>query len=553
MTGPAKPAKKVRKPVEKTAKKPVEKVAEKTAKNAKAAENTAKTTGPHRFRSAVVNPRAISFAVVFAVIVATIVLGGTARAPRSRAAAVTSMAVTSSTLVCPQVGGAIPGAASRVGYAAADIGDQVTGQNPPVDSSSSLTSSALQASATQAPISSTIGIQPGHAWVVDGKLAATGLRLDIAGPAATYVAATQFSRQVVGSQAQAAATSCDGPTTQAWFAGFSSQVGASAELFLSNVDTVQAMVNVTIWGDATTPDSTDVVGIKVDPGTQVVVYLDARDPGLKNAIAHVVATQGRVVPALLSTELNGSIPLGSDWVPATSAPASTQIVPGIASGSGPRDLIIADVGDLDATVSIKLITPQEAFTPTSLSTVAVAAGSVVQVPLDSELQGQPAVAVVTSTTPVVVGGSSTLPPDSAGATDFALTAALPPLSGPALVSATEVSSSRHTELVLSAPGAAAHLTITALPYNAATSPSSQSVDIAAGTTAQISVATLDADDPAAGLVMTPDSGGPVYGSWLITEAGATGSAGDITEVPLRTPARSLSQPPVQQRVTAGLP
>jgi hypothetical protein len=508
-------------------------------------------------RARVTDPRLVGLAVVIVLVVVTVLVGGTAHAPRPVKTFGRTVALASSTLVCPEVGGAdaSAGGASRVGYAAADIGDPVDGSTPPVDTTTKLTSTPMQG--TGSPMS--VGIEPGHAWVLDGDTTATPLRLDLEGPAATYVGATEFDRTVVGPEVQVAATSCGAPTTDAWFAGFSSKVGASAELFLADVDTVPAVVNVEMWGDSAAPDTTSTVGVKVEPGTQVAVHLDQRDPGLSNMVAHVSTSQGRIVPALLSATLDGSVATGTDWVPVTAAPALVQTVPGIAGGPGSRDLVIADTGDLDATVSINLVTPDSAYTPTSLSAVAVDAGSVVLVPLDGELQGDAAAAVVTSTAPVVVGGVSTRQPDATGATDFALTPATGPVTGPTLVSGTEVSDSVHTVLLLSAPGADAHLTLTQLPYTPTTPPISQLLTVPGGTTVQVSLATLGADDPGPGVLVTPAPGGPLYGSWLITEAGATDTAGAadtagaITEVAMRTPERSRQQPPVQQRLTAGLP
>jgi hypothetical protein len=506
---------------------------------------------PARAKTIAADPRVVGLAVVVVLVLVAVLVGGTAGSPTQPRTFGRTVTLASSTLVCPQVGGAdeSTGAVSRVGYAAADIGDPTTTDVPAVDSSTTLVSTTLQN--TFPPLH--LGILPGHAWVVDGAPTASPLRLDLTGPAATYVGATEFDRTVVGDESEAAATECGAPTTEAWFAGFSSQVGASAELFLTNVDTVPAVVNVAMWGDTAAPDTTSTAGIKIDPGAQVMLHLDQRDPGLTNLVAHVVASQGRVVPALLSSTLEGSVPTGTDWVPVTAGPALTQTVPGVAGGPGTRSLIVANPGDLDATIAVQLVTPDSSYTPTSMSAVTVPAGNVVAVPLDGELQGDPAAAVVTSTVPVVVGGISTRAPDTTGATDFALTPATGPVIGPTLVSGTETTVDKHTVLLLSAPGSDARLTLTELPYAPATPPVSELVTVPGGTTVQVSLATLGADDPGPGILVTPNSGGPVYGSWLITEAGATDSAGDITELPLQTPLRSRQQPPVQQRLTAGLP
>ena len=110
--------------------------------------------------------------------------------------------------------------------------------------------------------------------------------MSVSGSLTDTLSAVQFTRAMVGTVPQASAVTCDGPTTDAWFAGFSSNVGAHATLLLSNVDTVQATVNVSIWG-GDGGDPTVRQGIVVAPQTQVVVALDQIDPGLPAAVVHV--------------------------------------------------------------------------------------------------------------------------------------------------------------------------------------------------------------------------------------------------------------------------
>ena len=74
--------------------------------------------------------------------------------------------------------------------------------------------------------------------------------------------------------------------------------------------------------------------------------------GCRSAVVHVAATAGRVVPALRADAENGSIPVGVDWLPRTTAPATTQTVPGILGDAGSRQLVVGNPGTLDATYSL---------------------------------------------------------------------------------------------------------------------------------------------------------------------------------------------------------
>src|SRR5450432_2911614 len=359
------------------------------------------------------DPRLIAVLVVGVVVAVTWVAAAKEPTPVGSVAAKSSViAVRQTTLVCPQAGGTPDNGAARIAYA---DGEATT------STSSSLSAGALGPNG--APTA--IPLDAGRAWVVDGPSSLGPMQVNATGPVAPSLSAVQFTRAPVGPAAQISAVQCEGATTDAWFAGFSSQVGAHAALFLSNVDAVPASVDVSIWG-AQAGEPNIRRGIAVDALSQVEVSLDQIEPGLPVGVVHVVATAGRVVPALRDDAENGSIPLGVDWLPPTGAPAKSQIVPGILGDAGSRRLIVADPGDLDATVSLTVVTADGSFEPTEFASVPVTAGAVTDITLDPVLQTEAAAVIVNSTEPVVVGGISALPLDATGASDFAFTAAASP-------------------------------------------------------------------------------------------------------------------------------
>ena len=498
------------------------------------------------------DPRLVAVPVVALVVAVTWISAAVAPTPHGSAASLSSViAVREANLVCPQAGGAGTGAAAggalangassagaaRIAYADAGAADSAD---------SHLTTQPLGAGASATPVAAL----PGHGWVIDGPAVSTPMQISVSGSLTDTLSAVQFTRAMVGTVPQASAVQCDGPTTDAWFAGFSSSVGAHATLLLSNVDTAQASVDVSIWGgEGGTP--TVRQGIVVAAQTQVVVALDQIDPGLPAAVVHVSATAGRVVPALRADTENGSIPLGVDWLPRTAAPATTQTVPGILGDAGSRQLVVGDPGALDATYSLTVVTSDGAFVPTDFTSLTVAAGAVSQVSLDPVLQGSAAAIVVTSTQPVVVGGISTLPPDGTGASDFAFTAAAPPLSGPTVVAGGEISAQRDTELVMSAPGAQdASVRVVVLPTQSDSAPVVNNMTVPGGTTTVLDIASLTTD-PAPGVVVIPEGGGPLFAAWSLDEVMQDST--DVTELVLQTPVRTLLRPPVRVDPAAGLP
>jgi hypothetical protein len=459
----------------------------------------------------------------------------------------TVVPITQTTQVCPQAGGAPAVGAARIAYAdAGAAGGGSPSATASTNARSTLTATPLSPDGKPSPI----GVQSGHAWVIDGPPTVSPVQIVANGPVSRTLGVNQFSRAVVGGALQLEVASCEAPTTEAWFAGFSSQAGEHASLWLGNADSIPATVDVTIWADQSGADPTTRRGIKVDPHTEVQLPLDSLEPDVKDAVVQVTATVGRVAPAVRFDASNGSIPLGVDWLPRTNAPALSQTVPGIRGGAGSRRLVVGVPGGVDATVSLKLVTADGSFTPTELESLTMKAGTVSRIDLDPVLQGQPATIVVTSTEPVVGGGVSALLPNKAGAADFGFTAAVPALTGPTVVAGGETARLLHTQLLLTAPDADANVTVALLPSDPGSSPLVSPVTVPAGTTMQLELGAIGSD-PAPGVVVTPNGGGPVYAAWLLQESGKGTS--DFTSLPLRTPVRSLLQPAAQANLVAGLP
>ena len=483
------------------------------------------------------DPRLIAVPVVLLVVGVTWIASTVAPSPAGLVAAKSSViAVRQANLVCPQAGGAADGDAARIAYADASTSDP---------GGSSLTAGVLG----DGSVASAIPVLPGHGWVVDGPPALGPVAITAIGAVTDSLSAVQFTRAVANGEQQVSTAQCGSPTTDAWFAGFSSGVGAHATLLLTNTDTVPATVDVSIWG-AQGGEPNIRRGISVDAHTQVQEQLDQIEPGLAVGIAHVVATAGRVVPALRADAENGSIPLGVDWLPPTASPATTQTVAGILGDIGPRRLIVGNPGTVDATFAVTVVTAEGAFTPTEFTSLTVDAGEVSDVSLDPVLQGDAAAIVVTSSQPVVAGGISTLPLDGAGGSDFAFSGAVAPLSGPAVVAGGEVGAGRQTQLVMSAPGDDAQVRIVILPSALDAAQVVKDITVSGGTTTVLDLAMLTTD-PAPAVVAIPEGGGQLYAACALQENGADSS--DLTELVLQRPVRTLGRPPARFDPAAGLP
>jgi hypothetical protein len=89
-----------------------------------------------------------------------------------------------------------------------------------------------------------------------------------------------------------------------------------------------------------------------------------------------------------------------------------------------------------------------------------------------------------------------------------------------------------------------------LPTQADSPPVVNDMTVPGGTTTVLDVASLTTD-PAPGVVVIPEGGGPLYAAWSLTET--VQDSGDLTELVLQTPIRTLLRPPVRFDPGAGLP
>jgi len=220
---------------------------------------------------------------------------------------------------------------------------------------------------------------------------------------------------------------CQVPGSDFWFVGASAAPGRRDVLVLTNLDSVNAEVNVTMYGGSGQLDAPNARGIVVPARGTAELYLGQAAPGQRDLALHVESTGGRVAPAVRDNVTNGKTPAGVDWLHASAAPAEKVVVPALAPGGGVRILTLVNPTDLQATAALTVNGPNGPFKPAGLSTLQIPAGSVKVVRLDKALHGDPAAVTITSDQPIT---ASTRMTDST-VTEFATMGATEPLRGPA--------------------------------------------------------------------------------------------------------------------------
>lgn len=376
--------------------------------------------------------------------------------------------------------------------------------------------------------------------------------VDAHGPIAAGVAAEQVTRTSGGPGRGLTETRCAPAAPESWFVGGATTVDSFATLRLVNPDPVPATADVSVLTTTGPVDPRSAQGIDVPPAGSVDLALESLAPGSTALATHVSVTSGRLVAAVLDVRHAADLPLGGDYVPASGAgPARVAVVPGLLPGSGYRRVVLATPGPDDATVTLRVVSGDGAFVPTSLNAVRVPAGTVVQVDLAPILRGAAAAVEVTSDVPVVAGAVSGQSDPRTGATDFSWTGAGPALTGSALVPDNRLGGGVDTLLVLSAPGAAAAVTVTA--FAAGRRPAApRRIPVPAGRTVAVSVRTLGLPAGSFALVVRPAVGsGPVYGARELVEPDSGGVL--LCELDLERTDADVVVPAVVPDPAAGAP
>ncbi|TCC27446.1 DUF5719 family protein [Kribbella speibonae] len=247
------------------------------------------------------------------------------------------------------------------------------------------------------------------------------------GPLAAGTVGTSTTTAQEGVNRGMASVPCQVPGSDFWFVGASGAVERRDVLVLTNLDSINAEVNVSVYARNGAQDLPAARGIVVPALGTFELFLKQVAPNLRDLALHVESTGGRVAAAVRSNASNGSQPAGVDWLNTSAAPATKVFVPAVAPGAGLRILSVANPTDLQATASLTVNGPNGPFKPAGLETVQIEAGSVKTFMLDSVLHGDASAITVTSDQPVTASVRST----DASRTEFSSIGSAEALTGPA--------------------------------------------------------------------------------------------------------------------------
>jgi len=196
------------------------------------------------------------------------------------------------------------------------------------------------------------------------------------GGAAPGLVATRSSTSPV------AASACVTPRADQWFTGVGAGPTHRSYVVLVNPNPGPAVADLTVLGDTGPIDVPGLRGIAVAGNDSQVIDLAAVMPTQSGLAVHAVVERGQVAVSVRdrAAHLVGD-GYDEDWLPSGGAPSRDALLLGLPSGSGSRQLTVANPTDHEVTATVRLVSADSVFTPDNAPTLDIGPQSVSRVDL----------------------------------------------------------------------------------------------------------------------------------------------------------------------------
>ncbi len=197
------------------------------------------------------------------------------------------------------------------------------------------------------------------------------------------------------------ASGCVVPRTDHWFTGVDVRNQAQSEVVVSNLDGTTASVDLTAYGEEGKVPAPRGVEVAGNSSTTISLGILPRLTG--PLTVRVSSSDGRVAAFVRQRTWQTDVPLGVDWLPSGTDPATDLVVPGIPEGAGARRLVLTNPGERTATVTIGVLSDSGPIELAGSEQVEVPAGVTRTFDLAAGLAAQAGALKLTSTQPVTAG------------------------------------------------------------------------------------------------------------------------------------------------------
>jgi hypothetical protein len=221
---------------------------------------------------------------------------------------------------------------------------------------------------------------------------------------------------------------CTGPASSQWFVGGAADVTTRGRLIIVNSGLSDAVVDIESF---TENGKQPLRTINVVSKNYIVIPLDSLAPGDRTLTVHVAPRSGRINAFMIDEQGKGLKALGGDLVNPSVTASKSVVIPAIPNQNSknspalPHTLRVLSPGEVDASVTVEVMSADGVFVPVGLTSRAISAGIVTEFQLDPNITSNVLAVRVTASEPVVASVKSTVV--VSGRKDFVWSTAAPEL------------------------------------------------------------------------------------------------------------------------------
>jgi len=222
---------------------------------------------------------------------------------------------------------------------------------------------------------------------------------------------------------------CTGPASSQWFVGGAADVTTRGRLIIFNSGLSDAVVDIESF---TENGKQPLRTVNVVSKNYLVIPLDSLAPGDKTLTVHVAPRSGRINAFMIDEQGKGLKTLGGDLVNPAATASKSVVIPAIPNQSAknspalPHTLRVLSPGDVDASVTVEVLSADGVFVPVGLTSRSISAGIVTEFELDPNITSNVLAVRITASEPVVASVKSTVV--VTGRKDFVWSSAAPELA-----------------------------------------------------------------------------------------------------------------------------
>jgi hypothetical protein len=224
---------------------------------------------------------------------------------------------------------------------------------------------------------------------------------------------------------------CSGPASSQWFVGASADITTKGRLIIVNSGLSDAVVDLNVF---TENGKQPLRTLNVPSKNYLVIAVDSLAPGDKTLTVNVLPRSGRINSFVIDEQGKGLRALGGDFVNPINTPSRSLVIPAIPNqgkrpgqGAAPAHVLrLLTPGEVDASVTVELLSADGVFIPVGLNSRAVSAGVVTEFTFSPKISSSAFAVKITSTEPVVAAVESSVV--SGGRRDFVWSTPAPELT-----------------------------------------------------------------------------------------------------------------------------